>query len=87
MSVEDKRRAFLESKLADIQRVQEDGFALLRLVGRCAQEDEDTIAAAHAVFANAELPRDKAKLEHVWIEFQAQCLYWAYQYVDGFCKL
>lgn len=86
-TVEEKRKAFLEEKMAQIRNVQEQGLPLLRLFACCAEEDDQSLSTAYAAFATAQLPRDKAKLEAVWLEFQTQTSYLAWKFVTAWFGL
>jgi hypothetical protein len=86
-SVEEKRREFLEGKMAEIRIVQEEGLGALRIFDCCAEEDERELANAYQAFATAQLPRDKDKLNQVWIDLQAYCVYLASKFATAWYEL
>lgn len=83
MSVEEKRKAFLEGKIKEIKQVQEEGLAMLQIFDACGEAEEGPLNDALQAFSTAELPRDKDKLNQCWLDFQAHCYYLAWRFADA----
>lgn len=87
MDVEAKRKIFIDNKLAIIESVRINGIQLTKDIGGDTAAEERELDATALTFATAQLPRDRAKLEETWVEFQNQCYYYGWKFAHTFCQL